>query len=486
MLRFGMSKLVRTRLRGFRTRASIADPTPVRAPIPSPEELGSSDEEWNRKTSLPNGEHIDLSCIWGVEFYTSLHTDTLVTALETLHRGSTREGNLTSDPSLWVRDLRRHRLGGGMMLLGILTPPGSELFFPSHRIENVLPPFCEYALAHIYSLSPSLLAVVVCFVLEDEAATKFNTILEQDKTTVAIPIPNGYSIRNPMFQKSAEIQTLRADLAQAIAHWFRENLPGQFTSVLESSELPTCEFMTTRLAAPFPSASDERLSGWSYVNLLELADGFDIWSSSRTTGLYFRGSTDSRYRSILAIRERELVAAMEEEEAQNQSARINKVDSDATALILARGIMILSEEYAHQLLKIRDQELSDSTSSRVAVEYLERLSKSILRGVDVSAVAAELYELSQQVSWPLGAAADYSTAPGPFARNSVSFIKQFQIFTKEQAIWLVKLEETFRAHATQVGSLIGAREDLRLQKKITLMTITMIVLAVAAILLSVL
>ena len=373
-----------------------------------------------------------------------------------------------------------------MTLLGFLTPPESDLFFPSHLIETELPPHFEYAQAHIYSLSPSLIAVVVCFVLEEEIANKFNAILREDRATVAIPIPKGYSIHNPMIQKSDEIRALRADLAQAIAKWFRETLPGQFTSVLDRCELPTCEFVTTRLATPFPSAPDERHPEWSYVELLELADGFDIWKSSRTSGLYFRGSTESRYRSILAIRERELLATMDEDDAQTRAARINRVNSDATALILSRGIMILSEEYAQELLRIRDLELSDNMSSSAAVEYLDRLSRSILRGVDVSAVAAELNELSQTTFWPLDAASDYSTAPGPLVRHSVSFIEQFRRFTKEQATWLVKLEQTFRAHASQVGALIGARENLRLQKKITLMTVVLLALAVAAIVLSVL
>ncbi len=36
------------------------------------------DPKWNESSSVPEGECVDLHCVWGVEFYTPSHFDGLV------------------------------------------------------------------------------------------------------------------------------------------------------------------------------------------------------------------------------------------------------------------------------------------------------------------------------------------------------------------------------------------------------------------------
>ena len=122
----------------------------------------SGDHEINERTSLPDGEHVELSCIWGVEFYGPSHVDALTKSLEALASGA-RQLSFDRDPVAWLRDLSSSRVNQAMLNLGILSTPGSDDILGSPQIDVTLPLEIEYAQAYLYVLSPSLIAVIVCF-----------------------------------------------------------------------------------------------------------------------------------------------------------------------------------------------------------------------------------------------------------------------------------------------------------------------------------
>ena len=370
------------------------------------------------------------------------------------------------------------------MNLGVLTRSESEGFWAPSRTTVALPSCIDYASAYMYQLSASLIAIVACFVLKEDDSNAFDSILLEERRTLTRPIKRGVSIHDPASQKAEDIGRVRKDLSSAIAQWFQEHLPGQFSSSTRSGELPTCEFLTTRQARPFPPISEGRPSGFSYVGLLEMDYGFDVWKSDSISGLCFKESTSIRHHSIIAAREQDIVAEMRKGYHKDRSGRIFYIDQVVRSVILARAILMLFEEYTQSVLRVRDADLSRASTSKGAVEYLDKLTRNVLYGADVSAVAEEIPSTVQAGFGPLGDASDFSSVE-LFGRASVSYAEQFRMIIADHARWLQTLEHAFSAYSTQVGSLLGTRENVRLQRHMTWMTIALLVLTVVTVVIAV-
>ena len=446
----------------------------------------SRDHEKNMRTSLPDCESVDLCCVWGVEFYGPSHVASLIGALEDLNSGSASMGNPRDDPVSWLRDLRRHRAGGAYMNLGVLTRPGSEIFWPTRKTEVPLPSFAEYAHAHMFHVTASLIAVVACFIVKEKNSKAIDAILQHDRQTVTRPTKRGVSIYDPALQKSEDIEHLRDDLSSAIARWFQEHLPGQFSSGPHGGTLPTGEFLTTQQAVPFPSISEERPSRFSYLRLLGLDFGFDVWKSDSVNGLFFKERSSSLFHSVLAAREREILSAMGEGYAKDRNGRIFYIDEHFRSVILTRALLILLDEHTQNVLRVRDADLSRTDTSKAMVEYLENLTRNVLYGADISAVAAEIPASAEAGFLPFENSSDFFSMDEQFGRERVSYSEHSRMVVLDQAHWLHSLEEAFRAYSTQVGSLLGTKENVRLQRHITWMTVALLVLAVIAVIVTVL
>ena len=78
---------------------------------------------------------------------------------------------------------------------------------------------------------------------------------------------NGFSIFDPRTQKTDEIESVRSTASQSAAKWFRDNLPGAFSSGLLEGRVPVCDFMTLRDAKPFPKI-EKPIPGLAYLRML--------------------------------------------------------------------------------------------------------------------------------------------------------------------------------------------------------------------------
>ena len=211
------------------------------------------DSKENDDTTPPEHEVIDLICLWAVEFYTPAQTDSLVKSLIGLGWGKDDRSGSLSNPIAWIEGLRSHHQGVGMVSLGLLAPSNSQqsLVGPYHKVP--LPPDVQYATAGIYSLTPSLVCVVVCFVFEGHSSRLLDKALRTDRSTYMTRTKSGWQFHPPTNQKMDDVKQIRRNLSQLASDWFCRNLPGLFSSGTLNGEMPTCELITTRVAEPFPS-----------------------------------------------------------------------------------------------------------------------------------------------------------------------------------------------------------------------------------------
>ena len=300
------------------------------------------DPKKNAETCPPDDEFIDLCCMWAVEFYTPAHIDTLLAGFRKL--GWDKNHSNSRSPTSWIQKLRQSPRGSGWLNLGVIYPQGTDNFLSSRSLTAPLPPHVQYATGGLFSLTSSLTCIVMGFVFEEGFSTQFDEALRTDRQTYEKPSGNGYTeVFWPEMQKANHICQIRAEITELAARWFRENLPGLFSSGILEGNLPTCEFVTLQKAEPFPLRSKDNTdpSEYHYLSILDMYSTFNAWRSENTPGLKFTDSRNRgpRYHSILAIKKRD----------SDKSVLIRHIDRQIQHLLSRWAILPLLEGYGQHL-----------------------------------------------------------------------------------------------------------------------------------------
>ena len=240
------------------------------------------DDDLNKRSTPPPEEHIDLMCIWGIEFYTPSLIDDLERNLQELHQSNVSVFRSSHHPVRWLRSLRRFRYSGGWLPLGPFATQSASHTIGSQELPQA-PPYVSSVHGHIAALSPSLIAVSMCFVLDESLSDLVNTSLREDRTSTWEPIEGGKGLQDPPAQKGRDFERTRLELQGGVHEWFETHLPGVFTG--GKAEVPTCQLITAKVARPY-RAGDEGAPDWfSYQRLLGLRKEWNIGTSRRQTGL---------------------------------------------------------------------------------------------------------------------------------------------------------------------------------------------------------
>ena len=446
------------------------------------------DPKENTDTTPPDDEFIDLYCLWAVEFYTPDHMDSLVNGFRKLGwEAEDTPDSSNRDPVAWLYRLRHHYHGEGWMNLGFLIPKDSDLHFLgglTHRVT--LPASVRYASGRIYAISPSLIGIVICFVFEEGASAMFDKVLRTDRQTYTTPTLHGHKIHFPMTQKIEHISQIRVEMSKLAATWFSENLPGLFSSGLLNGELPTCELVTLRKAEPFQSRAEGDGIPPMYLRILGLLQDFDAWRSTKIPGLKFRvpreGERSHRYHSILAVKESAFVDAIPDGYgSKGRSAGIGHMDMIMPDLLVVWAILPLLAGYTQHMRKVRDSAILRPGKRQNSIDLLETLGGHVSYSVDIASVASELAAITRDrfplvhLTEPFEPCHGGSYQKGPLQKNLLFAIG-------ERASWLQKTDKAIRDHLTQYGSLLGATENVRVQKKISNLTWILIFFGIATLL----
>ena len=451
-----------------------------------------TDPQENAETSPPEGERIDLCCAWGVEFYTPAHLADLVKGFRKLGWDGDDPNGPSRDPVAWLNGLRRYQHGGAWMNLGYLTSENSDLpFWGVDKHEALLPACAKYAKAGIYSMSPSLVSVVVCFVFNDETSNLLDAALRTNRKTYATSSLGWHRFNTPRIQKEEHIRQIRADITNQIGNWFSENLPGIFSSGLLDHEIPTCEFVTLGEAEPFPSPKDGQYDYQSYLEILGLRREFDVWESSGLPGLKLkmpnRVGLYPQYHLLLAINESQQKKGMPSYySSDSRESRIAAVDRPISNLLSFWSIRPMLEGYTQHLSEVRDLAILSPKGSHSSAEILEGVRGDVAFSVDIAAVTSELaMNLEDRV--PMVSEIErFEPSDSEFYEPGTLLSQHLEFVVGRQATWLQRTDESLRNQLAQYGSLVGAEENVRLQGKITFLTWVLLLLAGATLVASIL
>ena len=360
----------------------------------------------NAETTPPQDEFIDLRCIWAVEFYTPAHLDRLLEGIRKL--GWYQKKALfrpEEDPVAWICRSRQSSSGRDYLDIDPVYPCGTV---PSPSAQTAqLPLGVQYAIPRIYSLTSSLTCVVMGFVFEEDFSAKFDMALRTNRKIYAeTSLKNEIQISDPEKQKTDHIIQIRNDMTKLSIKWFRENLPGVFSSNAGGEILPTCEFVTLRLSEPYLKRGT---STPKYMSVLDMVDsgvldfwrGRKAWQSKNISGLKLgvpqKANHSLRHHLILAIKESDFKrAATEATGLPDRQYHIHYINHGISDLLSKWAIISLLESYDKNISAIRDSAVFRPESHQSPVEVLKTLGHHASDSVDITAVTTELIPSTQQ------------------------------------------------------------------------------------------
>lgn len=250
------------------------------------------DAKENDETRLQPDESLEVPAVWVAELYTP---STVAGLLEGLHRlgweyGRSRNDNLAT----WMTDVRHGRTAGWTSL-GLVSPPTDRHFMSERHAE--LPADARAALPVLMSLTPSITALVICFILRDTAAQCLLDPLRADFSTFTTPDPrftrlgalryvlfggtlnSGRTIHTPTFQRRDAASDVLDQLDARCRGWVAENFPGAFASGTRGGLFPTAMLFLTEKNLPLRDSP--RLSALDGPGLDR---PFDAWECDEWPG----------------------------------------------------------------------------------------------------------------------------------------------------------------------------------------------------------
>lgn len=309
-----------------------------------------------------------------------------------------------------------------------------------------------------------------------------DTALRAEYQTYLEPLGGATRIHAPEFQKRDRVKLVRTEISDLSMKWFNENVPGLFCSGLLEGKLPTCELIFLKEAEPFPPRLEGQDPPPGYLRLLGLDAGFEVWESASSSGLKFKPSgrrdQDNQYHSILSMNESAISNSLPEYYTGDEKCSMfHSLNMSFPNIFNLWAIIALLEGYTRNLGRTRDSASFRLGANQNTIETLDSLGDNVSFSLDVSAVTADLMS-SAKTNFSLFGPIEKFTECNPGRREKEILGQILLAAISEEAKRLRKMDRSIRNHLTQFGSLLAAAENVRLQRRITNLTRTVLVAAV--------
>ena len=454
--------------------------------IESVNEVREFDPRDNARTSPPSNESIDLLCVWAVEIYTPAEMDDLRRRLLRFETESRKSMIMGRNPRSMLEDLFRSNIGGYWVDLGILVPKGDSRQVWFERREADLPASVSYAKMKVLSISPSIIGVVVCFAFDESFSGRFDEALRMDRISYGVEVQGGIIFHSPENQKRESISGIRDEMSQLATTWFRSTLPGVFSGGLGDGRLPTCELVTLRATEPLPAAGQTTYPEDLYLNILGLGHDWNTWLDSRVPDLKFSTRVESEsgpgFHSVLAINEQSWAkAAIAGYGSEPRGSLVNYATQFMPEVVSSWALWALLVGLTERVNRLRNSTNFRTGRHNSAERILERFHEHI---ADLSYAAAVSSDLSQDSFPPryiTRITRQFKPAIEDWHPPNTNLAATLGDSIKDQAQRLRVVDQTLLDQLSSLGSTIAARENVRLQKRVAILTWVMVVLTGASI-----
>ena len=447
------------------------------------EEVRAMDPQRNAETTPPDGEYVDLCCIWAIEFYTPGQMDSLRQNLLNFESETLRSMHTSWDTRSNLQEMLRSPMGGGWVDLGIWTPKDSSMRpWIQHREVN-LPEGVAYAQGKVLAVSPSIIAVVVCFVFDETFSNQLDLALRQDRQTYGVHYPGGIRYHDPANQKAESIYRIREAMSHRAAAWFETNIPGVFSSGVLAGPIPTCELVTLRLGDPFPEPRKYDFRESQYLFALGFAYDTDAWLDTAVPALKFgdniRSEAGPLHHSAIAINEQRWLDANIEGYGQDpRGALLNYTSHFMPEVVCMWALWALVRGYNERVNMVRNSSDFRIADRKNAQMIWQRFQSHITDLSDVEAVSSDLLDESFP-PWNIGHIVRQFKPCREFPNTENPDLRTRLVYAiTNRAKWLRSAEQSLMTQLTSLGSTVAAYENVRLQKTVARLTWVIVILTI--------
>ena len=220
--------------------------------------------------------------------------------------------------------------------------------------------------------------------------------------------------------------------------------------------------------------------------MLGLDFSWDVWTSTDIPGLKFSlqdwVDRSPQYHSILTMKE----SSLSNDYLKNKwnwagrDARIHFIDDFLRErwLLHISALLQMLEGYGNHLRAIRDSAVLRPGSRQNSVIVLNRLASNVSFSIDIDAVTSELQSLADPDSRVRLSIPVFEPVESQWYPEGYTLADSLCTAIVQRASWTHKTDHSLRDHGTQYGALLGAMENVRLQRQIQRFTIALTVLTI--------
>jgi hypothetical protein len=435
------------------------------------------DAKENIISQVPLDEDLRQSAVWGVELYGPKEISALYEGLEKLGWAGSRFGLPDSDCLEWVRRARQYGHTGKRNLSIVYRPkekgPGRDYFAP-------MPDVCNYLLVSINQITPSLTAVHVYFVLNDESTKLYESILNEDRKTYYQKVRGrkGYLIPGVLNQKRDLIEKARLERAHIASGWFSQHLPGLFSGGPLIDELPTGELILMNNHAALKGPKEDKQSDKKWPDVLGIDQWLDGWVHQKYEGygLIIDGRHNiKKYHCTVTLR----TSSIPDDyylfsNGRDRGAYDAIVYQDLGGIAVHLAASSYIKEIGRRIREIRET-VSQASNNRLAlIDTLDQLETFYRETIGDPAIAEELSKLEKH---------DFEFDCTKFVTRNLRRGEKVELPT---ALYKLTKRISKNVHADgrsarqlfqEFSSTLSTRESIRTQQKMERLTIVAIFIA---------
>ncbi|WP_418187424.1 hypothetical protein ACNSOP_00990 [Aliarcobacter lanthieri] len=441
-----------------------------------------SDPKENLETTPPSDEKIRIPCIWAFEVFPPEYIENFHKSIERLGWNKEKNGGLDYFQDT-LHDMRHQNYTGGWINLGYILDESSKNIMPGFRRAQI-PNKIHQINASIFQPVPSTSILICQFIFKENENDILEKVLREKYTTYAHQNNKSYSIKTPFHQKLDAIKLELEKLNNICSEWMKENFQGIYASNFIKENHPVCNLITLTKNTPYEK-NDSSKHCYSYLDILNLNNRHNAWIDKKQNGLYLTISTDrNRVREKLILSYNENTNQILNDEGikiyggNKASATLNSLTHELDYTLGTWVLDVLLNSYSYKINDLRDlYGKSNRKNLKQSISRLSELDHEVLQSQkNIIPFISEMKHFCKDNFIHMYDIREFillenkTDNPREFFKNINSSFK-FQIELLEQNQKMLK--ETSTAVREINGLLVSdkiAKTNIRLQKRMQIMT----------------
>ncbi|RTY01717.1 hypothetical protein EJ576_09000 [Pseudomonas sp. C 49-2] len=435
----------------------------------------------NQESRVPDSEELRIQIVWGVEMYGPSENELLCENLARLNWTAGSGSSKRDDASEWVRRQRSYG-HGGWYNVGIVSSPNDshKYLFPTN--ETKLPDNVDYLIVKIFQLTPALTSIVIGFILKEHISTIYESELQKSRVGYNKRMERKSILRISAEEiKNRDIINARQALRKIAQNWFHSHLPGYFCNS-DIYRLPTAELITTATNPLLPKENTRRATSDRWRDIIALCSPYDTWHSSTGTGVSFtsrNGLKDDPAHLIICLCKEEVSDDATKYRGKRSNRAFISHSADLMDGIISNFAAVGFLTEALKNLRVSRASLKmHKVSKDNGLLAIEKIQTFFDNSLGTPVVAAELRNRSEHSSnFVHDCALFYSQNWRP--ENPPRTISQELCeHTNSLSNQVITEDHSLREHLEQLSSIISVRESIKAQRKMEVLTIFALIVAI--------